>query len=137
MGERLSAFDDPGDDLALRPARAQRKPGAVDLTVTIAALAVSYLAAPAAWFAVVISQMAFDACAMPSPGCDYRAGSAVLVWHPTVTVLVLVLGTCWAVARRVRGRATSLVGLGTLAGVVVTFLAAEVVTHTASAGHLF
>jgi uncharacterized BrkB/YihY/UPF0761 family membrane protein len=137
MGERLSAFDDPGDDLALRPARAQRKRGAIDLAVTIAALAVSYLATPAAWFAVVISQMAFDACAMPSPGCDYRAGSAVLVWHPTVTVVVLVLGTCWAVVRRVRGRATSLVGLGTLAGVVVTFLAAEIVTHIASAGHLF
>ncbi len=137
MGERLDAWDDPGDDLVLRPTRTRRKPGAIDLTVTIAALAVSYLAAPAAWGAVVISQMAFDACAMPSPGCDDRAGSAVLVWHPTVTAVVLVLGTCWAVVRRARGRAASLVGLGTLAGVVVTFLAAEVVTHIASAGHLF
>lgn len=137
MGERLDAWDDPGDELALRPERVHRKPGAIDLTVTIAALAVSYLAAPAAWFAVVISQMAFDACAMPSPGCDHRAGSAVLIWHPTVTVVVLVLGTCWAVVRRARGRAASLVALGTLAGVVVTFLAAEVVTHIASAGHLF
>ncbi|GAA3342611.1 hypothetical protein GCM10017714_31760 [Curtobacterium pusillum] len=141
MGERADWWDGPGDDVDLHPersvrSRSPRDPGTVDLVATVLLLGTAVLATPAAWFAVVISQMAFDACSEPSTTCDFRTGSAVGIWHPVATIGVLVVGICWMVARHLRRRSGWPVALATLIGVVVVFLAAAVTIQIASGGHL-
>jgi SAM-dependent methyltransferase len=143
MGERIDWWRDPGDDEDLLPTstrtrrpRPAKPPGALDLVVTLVSLAAAFLLAPGAWFAVVISQMAFTGCSTETT-CVYAVGSVVAVAHPIVTAVVAVLGLCWATARRRRGRSSWTVGLGTLVAVLAVFAAAEIVTDIASGGHLF
>lgn len=140
VGERLDWWGEPDDGVPelgrsarVRPRRA---PGIVDLVATVLVLGTAVMASPAAWFAVVIGQMAFDACSESSAGCHVRAGSAVGVWHPVATIGVLVVGICWAVGRRLRGRAGWPIAVATLLGVIAVFLAAVITIQVASGGHL-
>ncbi|WP_439692636.1 hypothetical protein ACRQ4B_17360 [Curtobacterium sp. SP.BCo] len=141
MGARENWWDDPGDDLELHPGRAprdrtRRPPGAADLVATGLLLGAALLTAPAAWFAVVIGQLALAACAEPAPACDLRVGPAVSTWHPIATVVVLVAGVVWSIARRARQRRGWPTALATLLGVVVVFLAAAGTIQVASGGRL-
>ncbi|WIB78997.1 hypothetical protein DEJ28_07835 [Curtobacterium sp. MCPF17_002] len=109
----------------------------VDLVVTSVSLAAAYVAAPVAWFWVVLSQMAFDGCSGRIVRCSFDVGTVVVIGHPIVTATVAVIGTCWSAVRRRRHRPTWFVGLATLGSVLGAFVAAEFVTHVASSGHLF
>ncbi|MGN6409637.1 MAG: DUF6264 family protein [Curtobacterium sp.] len=144
MGAREDWWDDPGDDLVLHPPRADpapppRHPGSVDLVATVLLLGAAVLVSPAAWFAVLIGQLAFAACAQP-PGCttaDGDAGTTIGSWHLVLTLVVLVAGVAGSVGRRARRRTGWPVALATLVGVLVVFAGAVVAIQVASGENLF
>jgi hypothetical protein len=145
MGAREDWWDDPGDDLVLHPPRTEqppprRDPGTADLVATVLLLGTAVLASPVAWFAVLIGQLAFAACAQPSPGCATDSGdvgTTIAGWHLVLTLVVLVAGVAGSVGRRVRRRTGWPVALATLVGVLVVFAAAVVAIQVASGGNLF
>ncbi len=144
MGAREDWWDDPGDDLVLHPPRAEqapppRDPGSVDLVATVLLLGAAVLVSPAAWFGVLIGQLAFAGCAQPSPGCSSAddPGAAVRNWHLVLTLVVLVAGVVGSIARRARRRTGWPVALATLVGVLVVFAGALVAIQVASGGNLF
>ena len=139
VGAREDWWDDPGDDLDLGrrrtvPARPRPSPGLADFVASVLLLGAAVLASPAAWFAVVIGQLAFTACADSSAQCDVGGGEAVRNWHLVGTLVVLVGGIGGTVARRSRGRTGWPVALATLLGVVVVFVVAIVTIQVLTGG---
>jgi type IV secretory pathway VirB2 component (pilin) len=61
----------------------------------------------------------------------------VACWHVALTLVVLVAGIVWSVARRVRRRTGWPVALVTLLGVLGVFAGAVVALQVASGGNLF
>ncbi|MFJ7289390.1 hypothetical protein ACQXVK_14325 [Curtobacterium sp. AB451] len=145
MGAREDWWDDPGDDLELHPERpverpARPAPGVGDLVATVLLLGAAVLVSPAAWFAVLVGQLAFAACAQPTPGCaagDGDVGTTIEAWHLVLTAVVLVVGIAGSVARRGRRRTGWPVALTTLVGVLLVFAGAVVALQVASGGNLF
>jgi len=144
VGAREDWWDDPGDDLELHPARAERVrtaqvPGTADTVATVLLLGAAVLVSPVAWFAILIGQLAFTGCALPDPGCATAPdrGTIVAGWHLALTIVVLVAGIVGAVARRVRRRTGWPVALATLLGVLGVFAGAVVALQVASGGNLF
>ncbi len=143
MGAREDWWDDPGDDLVLHPPRAvraqpRRDPGPADLVVTGLLLGVAVLVGVGAWFAVLVGQLAFTACAEPSPGCGPvdDPGAVVRNWHLALTLVVLVAGIVGSIARRARRRTGWPVALSTLVGVLVVFAGAVTAMQVASGANL-
>jgi hypothetical protein len=144
VGAREDWWDDPGDDLGLHPARAvrvrtAREPGIADHVATVLLLGAAVLVSPVAWFGIVIGQLAFTGCALPDPACATAPdrGAIVACWHLALTLVVLVAGIVWSVARRVRRRTGWPVALVTLLGVLGVFAGAVVALQVASGGNLF
>lgn len=95
--------DGPLPERATPAARSDRS-SLADAVVTGVAFAVALLLGFAGWFAVVLSMMAFDACAGPGT-CSYASGDAVLIGYPIAALVVVSVSLVLAVRRRVGRRA--------------------------------
>lgn len=104
--------------------------GRTDLVVTLTLFGLSLPTLAVGWFGVVLSMLAFDACA--GGGCNDTAGSVAYIGFPIAAVVSIALWASVAERRRRARRRAWMCGAAAVLTIVVLFALAATVVHFAA-----
>ncbi|WP_416393250.1 MULTISPECIES: hypothetical protein [unclassified Curtobacterium] len=101
-----------------------------DLAVTLTLFGLTLPMLAVGWFGVVLSMMAFDACA--GGGCNDTAGSVAWIGFPIAAVVSIAFWASLAERRRRARRRTWMCGAAAVLTIVALFVLAATVVHFAA-----